>query len=71
MKAIEKLAREHLPDNIGTEWSGLSFQEKKAEGQTGMVMSLVFIFVFLFLADLYEIFFVPSSVLFSLPIASL
>ena len=29
MKAIEKLAREHLPDNIGTEWSGLSFQEKK------------------------------------------
>ena len=50
MKAIEKLAREHLPDNIGTEWSGLSFQEKKAEGQTGMVMSLVFIFVFLFLA---------------------
>ena len=43
MKAIEKLAREHLADNFGTEWSGLSFQEKKAEGQTGMVMSLVFI----------------------------
>ena len=71
MKAIEKLAREHLPDNIGTEWSGLSFQEKKAEGQTGMVMSLVFIFVFLFLAALYESWFVPIAVLLSLPIAAL
>lgn len=71
MRAIEKLAREHLPDNIGTEWSGLSFQEKKAEGQTGMVMSLVFIFVFLFLAALYESWFVPIAVLLSLPIAAL
>ena len=26
MDAIEKIAKEHLPDNIGVEWSGLSFQ---------------------------------------------
>ena len=71
MTAIEKLAREHLHDTIGTEWSGLSFQEKTAEGQTGMVMSLVFIFVFLFLAALYESWFVPIAVLLSLPIAAL
>ena len=71
MRVIERLAKQHLPDNIGIEWSGLSFQEKKAEGQTGMVMSLVFIFVFLFLAALYESWFVPISVLFSLPIAAL
>lgn len=50
MRVIERLAKQHLPDNIGIEWSGLSFQEKKAEGQTGMVMSFGIIFVFLFLA---------------------
>ena len=37
MEIIEQIAREHLPENIGVEWSGLSFQEKQAGGQTGMV----------------------------------
>ena len=35
MEIIEQIAREHLPENIGVEWSGLSFQEKQAGGQTG------------------------------------
>ena len=52
MEVIEQVAREHLPDNIGVEWSGLSYQEKQAGGQTGLVLMLVFIFVFLFLAAL-------------------
>ena len=30
MEIMEQIAREHLPDNIGVEWSGLSYQEKKA-----------------------------------------
>lgn len=71
MREIEKIAKEHLPENIGIEWSGLSYQEKKAEGQLGLVMVLVFLFVFLFLAALYESWLVPASVLLSLPIAAL
>ena len=51
---MENIARTHLPENIGVEWSGLSYQEKKAEGQLGLVLTLVFLFVFLFLAALYE-----------------
>ena len=70
MDAIEKIAKEHLPDNIGVEWSGLSFQEKQAEGQTGLILVLVFTFVFLFLAALYESWLVPIAVLLSLPIAA-
>ena len=62
--------REHK-DNIGLEWSGLSYQEKKAGGQTGMVMALVFLFVFLFLAAQYESWTVPIAVLLSLPVAAL
>lgn len=71
MEIIEQIAREHLPENIGVEWSGLSFQEKQADGQTGMVLALVFMFVFLFLAALYESWMVPVAVLLSLPIAAL
>ncbi|MCR9011886.1 efflux RND transporter permease subunit [Gabonibacter chumensis] len=70
MNTIEKIARTRLPENMGIEWSGLSFQEKKAEGQTGLVMILVFTFVFLFLAALYESWLVPVSVLLSLPVAA-
>jgi multidrug efflux pump len=71
MEIIEQIAREHLPDNIGVEWSGLSYQEKQAGGQTGMVLALVFMFVFLFLAALYESWMVPVAVLLSLPVAAL
>ncbi len=71
MEIMEQIARNHLPDNIGLEWSGLSYQEKKAGGQTGLVLTLVFLFVFLFLAAQYESWTVPIAVLLSLPVAAL
>ena len=69
MAALERIVREHLPSNIGAEWSGLSYQEKNASGQTGLVLALVFLFVFLFLAAQYESWLVPAAVLLSLPVA--
>ena len=71
MEIMEQIVRNHLPDNIGLEWSGLSYQEKAAGGQTGSVLTLVFLFVFLFLAALYESWTVPIAVLLSLPVAAL
>lgn len=71
MEILEQIAREKLPDNIGVEWSGLSYQEKKAGGQTGIILALVFLFVFLFLAALYESWSIPIAVLISLPVAVL
>jgi len=71
MKEIERIVKERLPENIGVAWSGLSFQEQKSSGQTGTVMFLVFLFVFLFLSALYESWTVPISVLLSLPVAAL
>ena len=71
METIEEIARKHLPENIGVEWSGLSYQEKQAGGQTAMVLALVFLFVFLFLSALYESWTVPIAVLLSLPVAAL
>lgn len=71
MHILEDVAKKYLPEEIGVEWSGLSYQEKKAEGQMGLIMLLVFVFVFLFLAALYESWLVPVAVLLSLPVAAL
>ena len=71
MQVIEEIASKHLPENIGVEWSGLSYQEKQAGGKTAMVLALVFLFVFLFLSALYESWTVPIAVLLSLPVAAL
>ena len=69
MEALEKIVEEHLPSDIGVEWSGLSYQQKHQSGNTGLVLGLVFLFVFLFLAALYESWSVPLAVILSLPIA--
>lgn len=71
MQIMQEIVAEHLPSNIGVEWSGLSYQEQKASGQTGIVMALVFLFVFLFLAAQYESWSVPIAVLLTLPVAAL
>lgn len=71
MEAIRQIVDKQLPENIGLSWSGLSFQEQKAEGKTAVVLGLVFLFVFLFLAALYESWTVPGAVLLSFPIATL
>ena len=71
MNIMSEIAAKHLPANIGVEWSGLSYQEQKASGQTGFVLALVFLFVFLFLAAQYESWSVPIAVLLTLPVAAL
>ena len=69
MDALEQIVAEHLPSNVDVEWSGLSYQEQKEGGKTGIVLALCVLFVFLFLAALYESWTVPIAVLISLPIA--
>lgn len=69
MEALEEIVAQHLPENIGIEWSGLSYQQRHEGGNTGIVLALVFLFVFLFLAALYESWTVPLAVILSLPIA--
>lgn len=35
MRKMENIAKTHLPENIGVEWSGLSYQEKKPRDSWG------------------------------------
>ena len=67
--ALEQVAKEVLPQDMGYDWADLSYQEKKAEGTTGLVFALSLVFVFLILAALYESWSLPFSVLLSVPIA--
>ncbi len=69
MDQLEEIVRTRLPENIGVEWSGLSYQQKHETGNTAMVLGLAFLFVFLFLAAQYESWTVPLAVIMSLPVA--
>jgi hydrophobe/amphiphile efflux-1 (HAE1) family protein len=69
MKAMEKLMQETLPPGVSFEWTGLSYQEQQASGQAGIAMLLAIVFVYLFLAALYESWLIPIAVLLIVPIA--
>lgn len=66
LKAMEEVMAE-MPGNIGYEWSGLTLQEKKSEGQAGIIFGMAIIFVFLLLAAQYESWSLPFAVLLSVP----
>jgi HAE1 family hydrophobic/amphiphilic exporter-1 len=71
MNALEETFRQTMPNEMGYDYLGLSFQEKKA--QQGVSPTVVFgmslIFVFLILAALYESWSLPFSVLLGTPVA--
>ena len=71
MEILEQIAREKLPSNIGVEWSGLSYQEKQAGGQTGALSHWYSCSYFCSFAALYESWSIPIAVLISLPVAVL
>lgn len=66
IKAMEEVMAE-MPANVGYEWSGLTLQEKKSEGQAGLIFGMAIIFVFLLLAAQYESWSLPFAVLLSVP----
>ena len=67
--AMEAVASENIPDSMGFEWSGMSYQEIKSAGQTVIVLIMAFVFVYLFLVAQYESWTIPLAVLLSVPVA--
>jgi HAE1 family hydrophobic/amphiphilic exporter-1 len=71
MKALEETFDQTMPREMGYDYMGMSYQEKKA--QQGVPVSAIFsfslLFVFLILAALYESWTLPFSVLLSTPVA--
>jgi HAE1 family hydrophobic/amphiphilic exporter-1 len=70
-KALEEVFAQTMPPEMGYDYLGISFQEKKAQQGVppSAIFGLSFLFVFLILAALYESWSLPFSVLLGTPIA--
>jgi len=67
MQAMEDIVSK-LPQGIGYDWTGLSYQERQAAAQTGLLYTFSILIVFLFLAALYGKWDIPIAVLLILPL---
>jgi hydrophobe/amphiphile efflux-1 (HAE1) family protein len=65
MAAVEKLADEELSNKYAYEWSGMSLQERRNQGQIGILIMLAILFAYLFLVAQYESWTIPMSVILS------
>lgn len=67
MKAMEQIAST-LPQGIGFEWTGQSYEEQQAGSQATILFSLSILIVFLVLAALYESWSIPFAVILVVPL---
>jgi len=67
MQAMEENAAK-LPQGIGFEWTGLSYQERMASSQAPLLYAFSVIVIFLCVAALYESWPIPLANLFMLPL---
>ena len=70
IEALQEIAARTLPQGYGYEFSGLSYEELQAGSKTIYIFILSIVFVFLFLAALYESWSVPFSVLLAVPVGA-
>jgi HAE1 family hydrophobic/amphiphilic exporter-1 len=70
IQALKEVADQVLPAGYGYEFSGLSRQEIQSGSSSTYIFALSILFVFLFLAALYESWSVPFSVMLSVPLGA-
>ncbi len=71
LSVMEAVAARTLPEGYAGEWTDTAFQEKRAEGKTGMILGFAVLFAYLFLVALYESWTIPVPVLLSVTIGIL
>ena len=67
--ALKEVAAQTLPKDMGYAWNAMSFQEEKASGSLGIILTFSLMFVFLILAAQYESWSLPFSILMGTPFA--
>ncbi len=69
--AVRQIEREEMPDGYAIDWTGTTFQEVQAGGESAIVMVLALVFVYLFLVAQYESWMIPFPVILSVSMAAL
>jgi hydrophobe/amphiphile efflux-1 (HAE1) family protein len=67
MKAMEEIVAK-LPQGVGFDWTGLSYQERMSSSQGPLLYAFSIIVIFLCLAALYESWSIPISIMLVLPL---
>ena len=70
MKALEEIVSK-LPQGVGYDWTGLSYQERQSSSQTGPLYVFSIFVIFLCLAALYESWPIPIAILMVLPLGAI
>ncbi|MGB9044652.1 MAG: efflux RND transporter permease subunit [Pseudolabrys sp.] len=68
LAAVDDVAVKTLPNGYRGSWTDISFQERRAEGQTGIILAFAILFAYLFLVGLYESWTIPVPVLLSVSV---
>ncbi|MDF1796722.1 MAG: multidrug efflux RND transporter permease subunit [Coxiellaceae bacterium] len=71
MQAAEQVAKQVLPRGIDYEWTNMTYQQVKTGNLTFLIFGFCLVFVFLFLAALYESWAMPFMILLAVPLALL
>lgn len=67
IKAIQEVAKQHLPRGYDIDWEGLTFDEARRGNEAVVIFIIVLVFVYFVLAAQYESFILPLAVVLSLP----
>jgi hydrophobe/amphiphile efflux-1 (HAE1) family protein len=71
MAAMERIARETLPAGMSIEWTGIAYQQRLSGDAGVLAFALGVVFVFIFLAALYESLTLPLAVILIVPMCLL
>jgi len=71
LRLMGQIAQAKLPQSMGYEWTGISFQEIKVGSESIMIFALAIVLVFLVLAAQYESWTSPAAVILVVPLAVL
>ena len=71
LSLMEQMAKDKLPTSMGTEWTNMSYQEKKVGNEAYLIFALAVILVYLVLAAQYESWCTPVGVILVVPLALL
>ena len=68
---MERIAREHLPAGMNFEWTDIAYQQQTSGDAGALAFALGVVFVFIFLAALYESLTLPLAVILIVPMCLL